>query len=177
MSPFEVLGFSKSFNLDLDEIEKRYYELSRQLHPDHILVTDPKIKLEALEKSALLNQAYLKLKNPEKRLEALLELVGVPEQFKSERLQDSKNIPHELAEKFFELQENGLNSPEATSFKAALKVEKEAVFTEIFSLAVKINWDTPAVEFVQKILNLKQKLSYIRSLVQNLERHQNVSEL
>jgi len=34
---YQLLGIPRTLNLSLDELQKRYYELSRQLHPDRFM--------------------------------------------------------------------------------------------------------------------------------------------
>ena len=55
---FQCLGLPRRLNIDLPELEKRYYDLSRKFHPDYFqqrLVSEQEI---SLENSAVINKAY-----------------------------------------------------------------------------------------------------------------------
>jgi molecular chaperone HscB len=95
---YELLGVPRSLHLSLDALQQRYYELSRQLHPDRFMQKPEAERQRALDKSSALNDAYRTLKEPIKRAQYLLALEGfdVGEQ-------RSKDVPPELLEEVFEL--------------------------------------------------------------------------
>jgi molecular chaperone HscB len=95
---YQLLGIPRSLNLSLDELQKRYYELSRQLHPDRYMQKPQAEQQRALDMSSALNDAYRTLKDPVRRAQYLLGIEGfdVGEQ-------RSKDVPPELLEEVFEL--------------------------------------------------------------------------
>ncbi len=95
---YEIFGIPKSLNLSLDDLQKRFYELSRQLHPDRFMQKPEAERQRALDMSSALNDAYRTLKDPIKRAQYLLSLEGfdIGEQ-------RSKDVPPELLEEVFEL--------------------------------------------------------------------------
>jgi molecular chaperone HscB len=95
---YELLGIPRSLNLSLDELQKRYYELSRQLHPDRFMQKPEAEQQRALDMSSALNDAYRTLKDRVKRAQYLLSQEGfdIGEQ-------RSKDVPPELLEEVFEL--------------------------------------------------------------------------
>ena len=76
-------------------------DLSRQLHPDRFMQKPEAERLRALDMSSALNDAYRTLKDPVKRAQYLLTLEGfdIGEQ-------RSKDVPPELLEEVFELNES-----------------------------------------------------------------------
>lgn len=75
---FERLGLPRRFSVDPAEVERRYLALSREAHPDfHHLGTDSDQRM-SLEATAALNEAYLTLRDPFRRGEYLLGLLGGP---------------------------------------------------------------------------------------------------
>lgn len=72
--PFEVLGLQKHFSLNLQDLEKRYFEVQRKIHPDRFSQAE---KAEASKRSAAANQAYLMLKDPLERGMFLLKDIGM----------------------------------------------------------------------------------------------------
>jgi molecular chaperone HscB len=69
---FEFYGIAESFNPDIARLKKKFYELSKQYHPDfHANETDEK-QQEILELSTINNKAWQTLSVPAKRLEYIL---------------------------------------------------------------------------------------------------------
>jgi molecular chaperone HscB len=95
---YELVGTPRGLNLSLEALQQRYYELSRQLHPDRFMLKPEAERQRALDMSSALNDAYRTLKDPIKRAQYLLSLEGfdIGEQ-------RSKDVPPELLEEVFEL--------------------------------------------------------------------------
>src|ERR1700744_480023 len=74
MNYFEFYGLHESFTLDEAIIKKKFYQLSKQYHPDFSANEDDAKQQEILELSTLNNKAYQTLINPAKRLEYILRL-------------------------------------------------------------------------------------------------------
>lgn len=65
---FATFALPTRFNIDLDELEKKYFELQKNFHPD---------KSDEIERSISINSAYEILKNPLKRASHILQLNGI----------------------------------------------------------------------------------------------------
>jgi molecular chaperone HscB len=74
---FAVLGVERRYDLDAADLEARYKDLSRKLHPDRFAKADPRARRASLQRTVQLNDAWRALKEPLKRAEYLLELGGV----------------------------------------------------------------------------------------------------
>jgi len=96
---FQCMGLGRLLQLDLKELERRFYELSRQFHPDFHYGKDDTEKNISLENSALLNKAYRVLKDPFTRVEYLIHLE------EGGKSNISGKVPQEFLEEIFELQE------------------------------------------------------------------------
>src|SRR5271154_2619178 len=96
---FAALGFPRRLTLEPRQLESAYYERGRLLHPDRF-ATEPEATREAsLKSTALLTRSYRTLRDPVSRGRYWLELRG-------EKLSDdNKQVPIELAELVFEVQE------------------------------------------------------------------------
>jgi molecular chaperone HscB len=177
-SPFEILGVPKTFHLETAALEARYYELSKRLHPDRFSSTGGPAKIKSQELSAALNQSYQSLHEPDQRLETLLRSTGATDRSGASKDQ----IPADLAEKFFNIQEEamdaaaeGRSSEGVTAvdgFVKELQAQNELLTHEMFGLAETVDWSQPdagKLPLVGKIVGLRQKRSYIRSMLQNLE--------
>jgi molecular chaperone HscB len=95
---FEIFGLPRGLNLSLDDLQERFYRLSRELHPDRFIRKPEAERQRALDLSSALNDAYRIFKDPIKRAQYLLALEGfdIGEQ-------RSKDVPPELLEEVFEL--------------------------------------------------------------------------
>src|SRR5438477_499208 len=74
---FAFFGFPRKLNIDLAQLEREFYQLSRKLHPDLYSSADAREQEWSLEQSSQLNDAYRTLKDAIKRTEYLLRLEGV----------------------------------------------------------------------------------------------------
>src|SRR5713101_3950935 len=95
---YDFFGLEHRLDLDLRDLEKRFYALSRQYHPDRFTLKSREEQQYALDATAILNDAYRTLRDPLARTEYLLKENGfdIGEQ-------GSKNVPPELLEEVFEL--------------------------------------------------------------------------
>lgn len=76
-NPFAILNLKESYALDLQALEKNYFEAQRKCHPDKFTQGNEQEKADALKQSTAVNQAYLLLKNPLLRAEYLLKAAEV----------------------------------------------------------------------------------------------------
>jgi len=95
---YDFFGFDRKLSVDLETLQKRFYELSRQWHPDRFSRKSAEEQAQALEATAILNDGYRTLRDPVKRAEYLLTEEGFPI-----GEQRSKDVPPELLEEVFEL--------------------------------------------------------------------------
>lgn len=95
---FSFFSLPKKLSLDTAELQKRFYELSRRLHPDLYAGRGAAEQQYALDATALLNDGYRVLRDPVKRAEYLLKIEGLGAED-----QRSSKVPPELLEEVFEL--------------------------------------------------------------------------
>jgi len=95
---YEFFGFERKLDLDESALQKRFYELSREWHPDRFSRKGFEESARAMENTALINDGYRTLRDPVKRAEYLLSEEGFPI-----GEQRSKDVPPELLEEVFEL--------------------------------------------------------------------------
>ncbi len=159
---FEFLELPRSLAIDLKDLEKRFYALSRQLHPDLFARKSAEEKVYAEEASARLNDAYRALKDPIARTLYLLKLEGfdVGEQ-------GTKDVPPELLEEVFEL--NMALEEGETGEIATLRERFLALRNEIDSELSTLNaaWDSSrARDTLSEIRSLLNRRKYIANLIE-----------
>jgi molecular chaperone HscB len=74
---FRVFGLPRKFDLDVADLERRYKEMTKVLHPDRFARADGRARRASLERSVQLNLAWRTLSQPVARAEYLLSLQGV----------------------------------------------------------------------------------------------------
>ena len=74
---FDILGVERRYHLAEGDLERRFHEQSRVLHPDRHVRADGKARVQAALAASLLNQAYRALRDPVARAEYLLKLEGI----------------------------------------------------------------------------------------------------
>lgn len=74
---FDFFGLPRRFDIDLAELERRFYALSRRLHPDVYFRRSPREQQFSLDATAILNDACRTLRDPVARAEYLLSVEGV----------------------------------------------------------------------------------------------------
>jgi molecular chaperone HscB len=125
---FACFKLPRLLNIDEQQLERTYHELSRTFHPDFYSTKDESEKTISLGNSAFLNSAYRTLKDPIQRVEYLIRLeAGAVKDIRS-------NPPADLFEEILELQEDmetfrGLSSEgdstERTELRQKLQCERE----------------------------------------------------
>lgn len=95
---FRFFGLDSKLVVDLPDLQKRFYDLSRQWHPDKFGRKSAAEQAQALDATSILNDGYRTLRDPVKRAEYLLTEEGFPI-----AEQRSKDVPPELLEEVFEL--------------------------------------------------------------------------
>ncbi len=95
---YGLLGLAPRLNLSTEDLQRRFYELSRRLHPDLFMRRPEQERQYALDASSILNDANRTLRDPVKRANYFLAREGfdIGEQ-------RSKDVPPELLEEVFEL--------------------------------------------------------------------------
>lgn len=78
LTHFDRLGLPQRYDLDLKDLDRRYLAWSRELHPDYFETSSPSEKSLSLTLSASLNDAYATLRDPFRRAEYVLQLLGGP---------------------------------------------------------------------------------------------------
>jgi len=109
---FAFFDLPVKLGIDVTALEKRFYAMSRRLHPDRFASRPAAEQEEALAESSRLNDAYRTLRDPILRTQYLLKLQGVELEEQSKAATDAARatgvekkqvVPPELLEEVFEL--------------------------------------------------------------------------
>lgn len=165
---FSLFGVKRGFRQDLPALEKTFYTISRTLHPDRFVGgSDAKWKLISVERMSAINRAYQTLTGPDRLREYLLGLEGVISD-------DAKvNIPADLAEEWFELQDTVLENPERAEdnlsrFETDLRLRRGELEKKISDFEKKYDAGVEPRETLMKIDKLVRDGQYLKSLERDL---------
>lgn len=109
---FGVFELPPKLRVDTAALEKRFYAMSRRLHPDRFVNRPAEEQEAVLRQSSLVNDAYRTLRDPVLRTQHLLHLEGVEMEEQSKAATDAARatgaekkqaVPPELLEEVFEL--------------------------------------------------------------------------
>jgi molecular chaperone HscB len=165
MTYFEAFGLEARLQIDLDDLQQRFYRLSREFHPDRFTRKPVAEQQMALERTSLLNDGIRVLKDPVRRAEYVLKHHGfdIGEQ-------RSKDVPPELLEEVFELNEalEESDTAQLAGFQkrfAAMLTESDAQLHQRFA-AYDSSQSRDDLAAIRAILNRRR---YIENLVTKIQ--------
>jgi molecular chaperone HscB len=160
---FEIFELPRSLALDAADLDKRFYALSRKYHPDLFSRRPAAEQQEALDRAAILNDAYRTLKDPIKRAQYVLRLEGFDPEDPA-----SKTVPPELLEEVFELNmalEESDGGPEVEAAREKFEGMRDGIDGELQTAFVQ--WDKdPARDTLTHIRELLNRRKYITNLIE-----------
>jgi len=77
MNYFDIFQIPVQLKVNPAELTSKYFELSRQFHPDFYINETEEKQQEVLEKTTLLNRALKTFQNPDETLKYVLQLKGL----------------------------------------------------------------------------------------------------
>ncbi|PYM58976.1 MAG: Fe-S protein assembly co-chaperone HscB [Candidatus Rokuibacteriota bacterium] len=177
---FEVFGLPRKLSLDLQELQRRFYDLSRRHHPDFHQTADAEAQTAALEASALVNRAYRTLRDPLARVEYVIALEEGREV--REETSAKPKPPVDLLEEMLEVQEAlqeaksaGLTAETAERLRGErdrLEARRRAEETAVIEGAAE--WDSAVDGGADRrplVDRFKQRLAaraYLRTVIEDL---------
>ncbi|MEO6953451.1 MAG: Fe-S protein assembly co-chaperone HscB [Polyangia bacterium] len=101
---FVLFGLPRRFDIDRDDLERRYRELSREHHPDKHARGSDGDRLAAVQKTTDINAAYKVLRDDFSRAEHLLRRAGI-ETSEHEQQDNRQTVDASLLTEIMELRE------------------------------------------------------------------------
>ena len=176
---FRVFGLERRLAVDTAALQRRFYELSRQWHPDFHQARPAEEQARVLEESARVNAAYRALRDPIARVEYLIRLEEGRET--REGAVVKPKAPPDLLAEMFEIQESLEQARSGAlddATRAALTEQRNALRARMAEAERKVTgplsqaWDvaTPA-DRVAALNGLKDGLAtraYLRTVIDDL---------
>ena len=163
---YEALGLEPKLTLDSEELKKRFYDRSRQWHPDRFGRAPAADQQRALEMTSVLNDAFRTLRDPVSRAEYFLSQSGI---------QISKEAPPELLEEVFELNmaleelRGGEESarPQLVAADQRFRATLGQIDGALVELFERHDQGAPVLEEIRAALNRRR---YVANLVREVEK-------
>ncbi|HVN85001.1 MAG TPA: Fe-S protein assembly co-chaperone HscB [Candidatus Binatia bacterium] len=172
---FDILGIPRRVSLDARELEQRYFELSRRVHPDLYQTGPSQARIISLGNTASLNRAFRTLRDPLERGLYWLRLQG------DDLSRDNNQVPADLASLVFEIQEQLENfrasgrppavRDELRQTRAELTTRRDHAFKELHDNF--IEWDAGRADraaLTQELKSILSTIKYLRTLIRDLDR-------
>jgi molecular chaperone HscB len=162
---FRFFDLPEHLNIDLADLEKRYYSLSRKWHPDGYARKSEAERNEAEQNTALLNDAYRTLKDPIRRAEYILSENGLAAA--------QQSAPPDLLEEVFEL---NMALEEIRDGDTSVRPQLEEAQQKFFGMQEEID-RTLQAEFVKydggpdslgRIRAILNRRNYVRNLLRDV---------
>jgi molecular chaperone HscB len=178
---FAALGLSRRLTIDPPKLEQIYHDLGRRLHPDRFAGSPAPVRDASLKATALLTRSYRTLRDPVSRGLYWLELNG-------EKLaEDNKQVPTEIAELVFDVQEQlselgGADGAAAQGLATAVgerRVELQSSIDEAREELARIfaRWDQSLdqgrddrVALAGDLKKVLSRIAYLRTLIRDVDR-------
>ena len=166
---FAVLGVPRGLALDGTDLERRYHEASRRVHPDRHQTAGPRERELSLAASAALNRAYRTLREPVARGRYWLELHGDAIGL------DNNRVPPDLAELVFAVQEQLAELRTGHGDVVAVRTARAALADRLEALVAGLEahyrrWDDPdAPAALADLKRVLSEIAYLRTLVRDVD--------
>lgn len=160
---FEAFGIEPKLAIDTEDLQQRFYRLSREFHPDRFTRRPVVEQQEALERTSLLNDGFRVLKDPIRRAEYVLKQNGfdIGEQ-------RGKDVPPELLEEVFELNMalEESDQDQLASFRQKFEAMLEAIGGELSALFAAYDSGGGGLDRIRAVLNRRR---YIGNLLNKID--------
>lgn len=174
-SYFEVLGYDReSPVINLADLEKRFFELSKKFHPDRFASKSALESQISHDRSSAINNAYRALKDPITRAKYFVEkeLGSIEEK--------SASVPPDMADLFFEIQDvldtirESDGHPAENAVKEVQRAEAELI-QKVSDLEKRLEsmfsgYDaSPDRKKIEEIKQILSERSYIKSFLRQVD--------
>lgn len=167
MDYFQLYDIPLSLKVDKTELQKKYYALSRQYHPDHFTLQDKFSQENAERLSSLINEGKKNLEDSYKRLEYILKLKNkISNEDKQTLAPEFLSDMMEINEQLMEIEMNENEDAKIQLKENLLAVEKK-MFTEVESYFNQEKLDIDDVGY-ERLKNYYFKKKYLQRILDRI---------
>ena len=167
---FDLFEIPVSYEVDLGQVQQRYRELQKAVHPDKYASAGAQERRISMQHTSLINQALHTLKHPVERAVYLLQLSGVDFSMDNQTTMDAAFLMDqmEMREKLETVREHEDPLAELDQMSATVRNKMDSMAAE-FSQAYNSGELDQALEAVRKLQFLYKAKKEIDELAANIE--------
>jgi molecular chaperone HscB len=150
MNFFEIFGLTIQLKVDKTSLPKKYFELSKQFHPDFFSNATPAEQQCALEISASLNKAFKTFQNPDETIKYVLQLKNLLQE------EEKYVLPKDFLMEVLEINEQLMDATDNPELKSNLQSALDNLQSEIYAPVKQI------VEHYQEDLTSEKELLQVK---------------
>ncbi len=157
MKYFELFGLTPGYEIDTNSLKKKYYALSRDMHPDKYAREEAEVLAQAEEAYSEINKAYEVLSDDTKRLQYLLE--------SNELITADSNyqLPPDFLMEMLELNELKLDDKEAAENQ--IKELSKDLNVQLIDLMQEVDFSSLTESQAEQLLEIYYKQKYVLRLL------------
>jgi molecular chaperone HscB len=167
---FELFGMPVSYDVDLNQLQHRYRDLQKAVHPDKYANASSQERRISMQQTSFINQALHTLKHPVERAVYLLQLKGVDFTMDNETTMDATFLMDqmEMREKLEGIRGHSDPLTELDNMSADIKTKMNNM-ADKFMRAYQADELEDAREAVRKMQFLNKAKKEIDELAANIE--------
>jgi len=171
MNYFELFGLKPSFNPDATQVKNKFYELSRQYHPDRFAAEGTEKMVEALKMAAEVNQAYKALKDADATMAYVLRMHGMLEDEEKYTLPPAFLMEMmDLNEAVSDYEATPLDEPTRLAAKNALAEQLQTWTDAITPLTTRYNASDYDEQLLLAIKDMYFRKKYLHRIQERLDK-------
>ncbi len=163
---FALFGLDKKFSVNIDELEQRYLELTKLIHPDLHTNSSGEALTLSMKISIEINNAYKVLKDPITRAEYLLSLTNAPEISSDQVPEGLLSYILHLREQF-EFAQAESDRDKVEDIREAVRELKKRTESKIYNLANNLT-PSPDVSVTNELRRELNAIKYINNLAKQI---------
>lgn len=134
MNYFELYELPVLMKVNMNDVKKKFYELSRKYHPDFFANASDEEQADVLEKSSLINKAYKTFQNPDESIRYVLMLHNLIEE------EEKYNLDPSFLMEVMEINEQLMDAEMEADFETLNSIQQQAndLLIKIYSDVEKI---------------------------------------
>lgn len=165
MNTFECFGLLPVFDIDLAALEKAYFTLQRQHHPDKLSHDDAPVgssRVASLLTSMQINESYQTLKSPLRRAQHLLRIHGLDVMAEKGGVKPSLELLEEIMTQREALSQVQ-TAPELESLRRSALAQQKDCLARLGEFFAAQNWNQAAQETL--------RLGYLEKMLDECRQH------
>ena len=162
MTYFELFDIPVQLKVNTANLSRRFFELSKQFHPDYFATGNKDVQEESLEKSALLNKAWKTFQSPDATIKYVLQEKGLMEE------EEKYQLPPDFLMDMMEMNEKLLEE-DPDDFRKEVEGIAQSLYDEIKNIVENYDDVTVSTDDLLKIKEYYFKKKYLYRILDRLD--------